>query len=154
MDAAEFEKFLARGIPRRAERFVARGIWREPAAIEASRAVYARVLPAGVATPHQHLCHLVDEATGARVGETWYSSEEEGGVVQFWIEWIWIEPEFRRRGYATAALRLLEEEAHRRGAPRIGLDVWTDNPAALELYQKLGYSPANMSMVKRIEPSR
>jgi ribosomal protein S18 acetylase RimI-like enzyme len=86
------------------------------------------------------------------VGEVWYTAANEGGRMQFWVEWIWIEPEHRRRGYALQAFLLLEEEARRLGAPRCGLDVWVDNPAAIALYKKLGYVSVSMSMVKALDP--
>ena len=153
MSEADFAQYLARAIPRRAERFASRGIWSEREALDASRETYGRLLPQGVHTPGNHFCHVIDGVSGQRVGEAWYTTRKEGGVLHFWVEWIWIEPEHRRHGYATEALRLLEGEARRLGAPQIGLDVWTDNPGAVELYRKLGYSPALLSMVKAPDPS-
>lgn len=151
MSEVDFGRFLERAIPRRAARYVSRGVWTEAHALEASREFYSRLLPQGLATPNHHFCHVLDEPGKARVGEVWYTAANEGGVVQFWIEWIWIEPECRRRGFAIQALRLLEEEARQRGAARIGLDVWRDNPGAIKLYEKLGYSSVSMSMVKSLE---
>ncbi len=153
MEEADFERYLARAIPRRAERFAARGIWTAEASLEASRQAYARQLPEGLGTPGQRFCHIVDETKQLRVGETWYSSTVEGGQVHFWVQWIWVEPEHRRRGYATAALQRLEEEASRLGAPRIVLEVWADNPDAMALYRKLGFVPAHLTLVKRVGPS-
>ena len=154
MTEADFAGFLERSIPRRAARYASRGVWAEAHAEETSRELYAEYLPQGVSTPGHHLCHLLVEPGGDRVGEVWYTSRNEGGLVQFWIEWIWIEPEHRRRGLATEALRLLEDEARRRGALRVGLEVWLDNPGALELYRRLGYSAVRMSMVKPLSPGR
>lgn len=154
MSEAEFGKFLERGIPRRAARYASRGVWSEQDALAASRELYARLLPRGLATPHHHFCHLVDEPEGTRVGEVWYTDPREGGRVQFWVEWIWVEPEHRRQGIAKEALRLLEAEARRLGAHRLGLEVWLDNPGAIELYRKAGYEPVRWSMVKRLsDPS-
>jgi ribosomal protein S18 acetylase RimI-like enzyme len=151
MTEAEFSEFVERAVPRRAARMVARGVWAEPRSIEASRAAYRRAFPQGRATPDEHVCHLVRTADGARVGEVWYSTRSEGGLLQFWIEWIWVEPQFRRQGLASAALTLLEEEARQLGAARLGLDVWMDNPGAVELYRRLGYGISRASMVKRIQ---
>jgi len=150
MDEADFDRFVERAVPRRAARLVARGVWAEAEAVPASRAAYRRAFPQGLRTPDEHVCHIVRVADGQRVGEVWYSARLEGGLVQFWIEWIWIEPEHRRQGLATAALEALEAEARRRGAPRLGLDVWMDNPGAVELYRKLGFAISRASMVKRV----
>jgi len=153
MTEAEFASFLERAIPRRAARYVDRGVWKEAAAIEASREFYSRTWPQGRATPHHHFCHILAGPERTRVGELWYTAECEGGLVQFWIEWIWIEPEYRRQGFATEGLRLVEEEARKLGAPRVGLYVWLDNPAALDLYKKLGYSAVSLSMGKSLDPA-
>lgn len=153
MNDAEFAAFLARAIPRRAATWVQRGIWTEERALEASRAAYQRVLPQGRATPGHHFFHVLDDSTGEPVGEVWYSAEDQGGKLQFWVEWIQIEPEHRRRGLASQVLLDLETTARLAGAERIGLNVWTDNPNAAALYAKLGFQPANMSLVKSL-PSR
>lgn len=148
MNDAEFEAFLARAIPRRAERMVSRGLWEAADAEAAAREIYRRTLPNGVRTDQQHFCHLVDEPSGRRVGEAWYQVYVEGGRTHFYLSWIWVEPEFRRRGFATEALHLLEAEAARQGAVRTFLDVWVDNPEATRLYEKLGYRPSRVAMVK------
>jgi ribosomal protein S18 acetylase RimI-like enzyme len=152
MSDDDFRAFFERAIPRRAERFVARGLWSETDALEASRRFYSRVLPNGIRTPHQHFCHLIDTASGERVGESWYSDEPQGGQASFYISWIWIAPEFRRRGHAKGALKALEEVARRQGASRTILDVWLDNPGAVDLYRKQGYSAIAMMMAKPVEP--
>jgi ribosomal protein S18 acetylase RimI-like enzyme len=151
MTEAEFETFLERSVARKSEKWVERGIWTSEAAVEACRRDYAAFLPQGLATPHHHFCHLVETASSARVGEAWYMARTEGGKVQFWVNWLAVEPEHRRRGYASEALRLLEEVAQKLGADRTVLTVWTDNPGAIALYTKLGYAPANMNLVKRID---
>jgi ribosomal protein S18 acetylase RimI-like enzyme len=150
MTEEEFQESLARSIARHASDRARRGLWSEAGALEASRAEYDELLPQGRATPSRHFCTLIDNGTGGRVGETWYTVEERGGKVRFWIEWLWIDPAHRRRGHATEALRRLEAEARTLGADRTGLNVWTDNPGAMELYRKLGYTPASLQMMKPI----
>jgi ribosomal protein S18 acetylase RimI-like enzyme len=148
MDDAAFEAFLRRAVPRRAERWVARGIWTPDRALEASRQAYAEQFPQGRKTPGNCLYDVVDTPSGSVVGEAWYTAREGGGKITFWIEWIAIWPEYRRRGFGSELLGLLEQEALRLGADRTGLTVWTDNPRALALYTKLGYTAANVNMVK------
>ena len=152
MDEASFQESLQRVIPRLAELQVKRGLWTEESALEASRSVYTGLLPQGLATPRNHLCNLVDDSTNARVGEAWYKTDELGGKVDFTIEWIWVEPHHRRRGYATQALLQLEEEARRLGAERTKLYVWRDNPDAVALYSKLGYTTDGSIMRKTLKP--
>ena len=45
----------------------------------------------------------------------------------------------RNLGIGTRLMRLLEQEAHRLRFPRIFLTVWSANPAAMHVYEKVGY---------------
>jgi ribosomal protein S18 acetylase RimI-like enzyme len=148
----EFEVTRNHAVPGLAADYVRRGIWTRSTALGTSQEEFAQLLPQGLATQGKHLCKILDSETGQRLGEAWYAVQEKGGKVQFWIDWITIEPEHRRRGYATRTLRLLEDEARRLGADRTGLSVWMDNPGALALYRKLGYTTAMMRMVKLLYP--
>jgi ribosomal protein S18 acetylase RimI-like enzyme len=150
MTEEDFQESLERSIQRHATEYARRGLWTEDAALEASRLGFALLLPQGRATPHRRFCNVIEETLGSRVGETWYTVEEKGGKVQFWMDWILIDPPHRRRGHATRVLGLLEEEALRLGADRTGLSVWVDNPGAVALYAKLGYVATNMRMMKPI----
>jgi ribosomal protein S18 acetylase RimI-like enzyme len=51
---------------------------------------------------------------------------------------VFVLPAFRRRGIATALLARAADEAIRRGAPFIELNVRADNPAR-HLYRKVGF---------------
>jgi ribosomal protein S18 acetylase RimI-like enzyme len=153
MDDDQFRTLLERSIPRRAEKWVERGIWAKEPSLEAARTQYAHRLAQGRSTPSNQFCALVDQATGERVGVVWYSARTEGGKLQFWVEWLEVDPVCRRRGYATHVLGLLENEAVARGADRIGLNVWMDNPGAIALYTKLGFSPSRMVMTKELRRS-
>jgi GNAT superfamily N-acetyltransferase len=51
---------------------------------------------------------------------------------------IGVTPGSRRRGYGTALLEALIDEARRLGIPALSLSVETDNPAR-SLYQRLGF---------------
>jgi ribosomal protein S18 acetylase RimI-like enzyme len=152
MTAAEFAEFLERSIARKSAKWVERGIWAAEDAVETCRRDYAEFLPQGSATPHHRFCWLVAGSSEDRVGEVWYMTPPQGGKVQFWVNWLAVDPEHRRHGYATEALRLLEEEARRLGADRALLTVWADNPGAMALYAKLGYVPSNLNLVKRLSP--
>jgi RimJ/RimL family protein N-acetyltransferase len=48
------------------------------------------------------------------------------------------------------AMTKLEGEAKRLGLDRIGLHVFGHNSAARPLYEKLGYVPTNINMVKHL----
>jgi len=65
------------------------------------------------------------------------------------IQDVFVLPEHRRRGIATALTRAAEREAHSRGHDRITLSVSQDgNEPARRLYQALGYAPADHAPVR------
>ncbi|MCI4335742.1 MAG: GNAT family N-acetyltransferase [Thermoplasmata archaeon] len=152
MTAEEFRASRDRGVARHSADQVRRGIWSEKAAEEAGRSEFAEHLPQGHATPDFRFCHVVEVSTGSRVGETWYIIRARGGKTQAWIDWIWVDPSHRRRGYATYVFRWLEQEAARLGADRIGLNVLADNEGALALYEKLGYRATSFRLSKPLPP--
>ncbi len=67
-----------------------------------------------------------------------------GGIVAalYWdwlyIDLMWIQEEFRSRGYGSRLLKLVEEEARRRGARNAYLDTFSFQ--APEFYKRQGYS--------------
>ncbi len=79
-----------------------------------------------------------DGVTVAAYGGMEYAADEAH------ITNIAVRPEYRRRGYAAAVMRFLEEFAKSRGAERAILDVRPSNTPAVSLYTKLGYVPAGI----------
>ena len=153
LSAPELARMLDREIPRHAAEQVRHGFWDPAHALEASRAEFARLLPKGLRTPNYRFARLVDPR-GRRVGELWYIVRPRGGKPQVWVDWIRIEPRYRRRGYATDALRRLEAIARGLGADRVSLGVLVENRAARALYRTLGYTPYRLHLVRRLRPRR
>jgi len=63
---------------------------------------------------------------------------------------LYVAPAHRRRGIATALMHQAHTWATQRGDVQIGLQVLTDNAAALALYRQLGYVPHAMMMTKSL----
>jgi ribosomal protein S18 acetylase RimI-like enzyme len=63
---------------------------------------------------------------------------------------IYVRPEWRRRGAATAVMRALHEEARRRGAVRVGLHA---SSAGAAVYAGLGYVNKPGYMETDLEPA-
>ncbi len=63
---------------------------------------------------------------------------------------LYVVPEHRRRGIATALMQHAENWAKQRGDRQIGLQVFQSNPAAINLYNQLGYQTQSLWMVKQI----
>lgn len=61
---------------------------------------------------------------------------------------LYVDPEHRRRGIGSALMQQAEDWAKVRGDNQIGLQVFQQNQPALRLYEKLGFEPAWIGMVK------
>ncbi len=151
MNDEEFRRSFEEGILRHADEMVRQGLWSREDATVAARSDMDQLLPQGKSTPGFVFLSIVDEVSGDRVGETWYSTESRGGRSHFWVHWISVYPPFRRRGHARSTFGLLETLARESGADRIGLHVLADNDEALAVYRKLGFSPTSHRMAKRLK---
>ena len=66
---------------------------------------------------------------------------------------LYVVPAQRRQGIGGALVRHAEAWAKARGDRQIGLQVFRANQPALNLYQKLGYQPVSVWMVKPLLPN-
>jgi RimJ/RimL family protein N-acetyltransferase len=112
----------------------------------------AKTFPDGAPGPGHTLFHLVEEGSGARVGEMWIRVQDRG----LWLYHVGIDAARRGEGLGREAMALLEEEARRLGVPRIELNVFGGNEVARSLYRSLGYVEEAVVMSKptRVEPDR
>jgi ribosomal protein S18 acetylase RimI-like enzyme len=94
-------------------------------------------LPQGPATKGHYFFRIVDGDEA--VGSLWFEEQLLEVPPRLYIFDIVIDPRFRGKGYGTAALRAVEEEAAERGAQQVMLAVYRHNEGALRLYTRLGY---------------
>ncbi len=64
---------------------------------------------------------------------------------------LYVMPSHRRRGIGSALVHHAENWARERGDRQIGLQVFTSNQPALQLYQTLGYQTQSLWMVKPLK---
>lgn len=67
---------------------------------------------------------------------------------------LYVSPAHRRLGIGAALVRQAEDWAKARGDSQIGLQVFQQNQPALSLYQKLGFRPQWLGMVKPLQNQR
>jgi ribosomal protein S18 acetylase RimI-like enzyme len=149
MTAEQFEAWLPGTIADYAAEHVRTGRWSEDEALGRSREEHERLLPQGLATPDHRLWNIVPAGGGEPVGILWVQVTQKPMPSAF-VYNIEIHPQFRRRGYAEHAMLKLEDEARRLGLEGIRLHVFGHNTAARPLYEKLGYIPTNINMLKRL----
>lgn len=63
---------------------------------------------------------------------------------------IHVDPEFKRKGVATAMMEYIEDHFRSLGSERVSLGVFTTNGDALEFYDRMGYRPVYQFMGKTI----
>ncbi|MGC9667473.1 N-acetyltransferase family protein [Planosporangium sp. 12N6] len=110
----------------------------------------AELLPDGVDTDGALLFTAV--ADGVAVGWVWISLPAPDRPDTAWIYEITVDPEHRGNGHGRATMRAAEDELARRGVPRLALNVFGDNTAAIRLYESLGFRTTSMQMAKPVEP--
>jgi ribosomal protein S18 acetylase RimI-like enzyme len=146
MTESEFTSYCEESIPGYAQEVQRSDGLTDAQALEHARAAWSRILPKGLASPGHSLSWVHDAAAGQRVGHLWlYLDKEASKAFVYDIE---IRPEFRRRGYAEAALAAAEEFGRKAGANRLELHVFGHNSGAIALYEKLGFATTHRMMSK------
>lgn len=86
------------------------------------------------------------------VGAIWLgqATDQRSGVLHPYVLMLYVAPEHRRRGIATALLAVAHQWAQQQGHGQISLQVFSDNPAAQALYQSLGYYPEAILLKKEL----
>ncbi|MEP3276282.1 MAG: GNAT family N-acetyltransferase [Stappiaceae bacterium] len=118
-------------------------------ALKLSEDSFKEDLPNAMDTPDNYLYSVV-AANGVVVGSLWIAMLTGLGRKTAFIYDIEIAPEYRRQGFGEVTLRLLEDEARKLGASKIGLHVFGHNPGARALYEKMDYRVTDISMAKAI----
>lgn len=80
------------------------------------------------------LGNAIDQVTGDRHGH---------------IFMLYVDPDHRRRGIATALLAQAQHWGEQRGDTWLGLQVFSHNQAAITLYEKLGFIPRALLLQKK-----
>lgn len=78
------------------------------------------------------------------------SQEQRRGDRQTHIFLVYVEPAHRRRGLATALLAEAECWAQAQGDRGLSLQVYADNPAAIALYKRSGFTVESLGLSKRL----
>ena len=69
-----------------------------------------------------------------------------------WINYLAVRPEWRGKGAGQGMMERAEDLLHRRGCPKINLQVRQSNAEVIDFYRKMGYSVDTVvSMGKRLE---
>jgi ribosomal protein S18 acetylase RimI-like enzyme len=124
------------------------GRWSADEALGLAQAETERLLPQGLATPDNQLLEILETEQGPTVGFVWFARLKRGSAYAAFVCQIYVAPEARRRGHASAALAAVECLARDQGMASMALHVFAHNESAQALYKSLGYSVASLNMHK------
>ena len=151
MKAAEFDSLIEQSIAEYAEEQARSGNWTREEAPDKAAQSFKGLLPNGLDTDGQHVLRIAN-SDGQTVGTLWYMERQGSAVPSVFICELRILEPFRRRGYATAAMRALEKHTRREhDAQRIVLHTFAHNQAARKLYTSLAYRETNVTMAKDLD---
>jgi ribosomal protein S18 acetylase RimI-like enzyme len=131
MTAEEYDAFYEHIILDYADGLVRAGNAPPDVAVQLSQQQCQPVLSNGIASPHQFFFLIHDDTPDARhVGYMWWGVREQHGTRTAVLYFIGIFEPYRRRGYATQALCLLEEQIKKVDLDEIRLYVFGHNKRA------------------------
>ncbi|MFO0699991.1 MAG: GNAT family N-acetyltransferase [Nitrospira sp.] len=148
MSEEEFPAFEAESTLRYAEATVRAGRWPASSALAQAQKEFRRQLPNGLSTPGHFIYNICEQQGQQKVGYLWLAEIEGDGVRTGFLYNIHVKLEHRRRGYAKAALALIEQQSVARGLTSVELYVLVDNAVAQALYRSLGYGVTGFHMLK------
>ena len=120
-------------------------------AVQLSQQQCLAVLSDRLDSPNQFFFLVYDDLLDEPVGYLWWGVREQHGTRTAVLYFIGIFEPYRRRGYATQVLRLLDEQVRDAGLDEIRLYVFGHNTRAWPLYEKMGYAVVSATMAKKIE---
>jgi ribosomal protein S18 acetylase RimI-like enzyme len=147
MRADEFDAFLEQTKRGYADDMIRAGITREDAEAKSERD-HAHLLPNGLESKDHSL--YVVEADGTRAGHLWLAERTGDFGRQLFVYGVDVDERHRGRGLGRAAMVFTEEEARRRGIPKVALNVFGGNDVALGLYRSLGFRETAIYMEKEL----
>ncbi len=139
MTETEFRAYREFAIQYHTQQRVLAGNWAAADACQQAERQFDQILPEGLATPNQFFYSIEDASLPAIVGWIWFALQVAPPRPSVWLSGFVIHEPFRRQGYGTQALQVLEVKVKDMGIDNIGLHVVGHNHAARALYEKLGY---------------
>jgi len=113
-----------------------------------ARDQHARLLADGHLTAGHRFLSMVSTNNNQSVGGVWFWIDV--GNKQAFLYNITVFPQYRRRGFASDALALVEQTVRAAGCATLGLNVFSSNSGALALYRKVGFNAVSSYLNKAL----
>ncbi|PAE17347.1 hypothetical protein CHH91_04295 [Virgibacillus sp. 7505] len=148
MNEEEFDQYIEEFIPDYAKDLSINFLLPMDLALQESRELIASLLPDKQESDGQSVYNIYSMTEEKNIEVIWYNIQSDSKKV--FIYHIHVYEDFRKQGYATSVLRQLESDMRNKEITSLGLSVFGNNPGAYNLYKKLGYNTASISMGKTI----
>jgi GNAT superfamily N-acetyltransferase len=95
---------------------------------------------------------FINTADATKVACLWMglAIDQVNGIRHPNIFLVYVDPAYRRQGIGTATIEHAEAWARSQGYTQIGLQVFTTNKSAIDLYHQLGYMDRSISMMREL----
>lgn len=143
MSRKSFLEYRKEALGRIADEYAGSGYYSEEEAGRLAEEFFSEMLPQGLDTSGQHLFEIVEK--GKPIGIIWYTEANGNGYIQDFL----IKEVDRNKGYEKEAVKLLEEDARRRGIKNFEVAAYSHTPK-LALFAGLGYQPYYMRLSKSL----
>ena len=124
--------------------------WNDPGSLAPG---FRRVLADAVSNQDARAAVLIaQDDDGQRLGFVSVRvGEDVAGVERAHVADLAVMTGARRAGVGRALMQAAEVWARERGLPVLSLDVWSTNEGALTFYDRLGYRPESLCLVKELD---
>ncbi|MFD1020716.1 GNAT family N-acetyltransferase [Thalassobacillus hwangdonensis] len=144
MNEQDFKEFYDVATINFANDKINNGSWPEQTALEQSKEAFQSLLPDNEKTENHYLKNIL--FMDRKIGYMWYAINSTEPSPHAYLYEIFINPEFRGKGFGTEAMRLCMKEIEQKGIDDVWLHVFGHNHGALKLYQQLGFETTDYTM--------
>jgi RimJ/RimL family protein N-acetyltransferase len=148
MTEEEYQQFIAWAVDDYAREQINAGSWQPDEAFAKAQQTFDQLLPEGLASPTQYFYMIRHNEED--IGYLWFGIREPEGNRFVGLHELLIFETYRRQGYASKALEVMEKKVIEMKLTKVVLHVFGHNHGARALYQKLGYEERNITMVKEL----
>lgn len=141
MSEAEFPQFRELSVSEYAKDLMNGEKLDHETALKKAESEFSEMLYNGPCTVDHYVMMIRDAQSGKEVGWIWYCFETYDDEYQVFLCDFLIYEDYRRKGYASAALAEMERRAKADGCAAAALFVWDHNRPGAALYRKCGYTP-------------
>jgi len=149
MTEPQFDSYISEETKRYARENVKAGYWSRENSIKLSHQAHDRLLSNGLYTK-DHFFFIASDQDGRKIGYVWFAIIRHPRTKEAFIYDIFILKRYRGKGMGRMTLEEIAQEARKLFARRLSLHVFSHNPVAKSLYEKVGFSIDSLNMSKKL----